>query len=345
MIDDKQFLEHTELFKKRIEENLKLGLENIKSLLFDVKTKPDIYFTILEKEHKKYSFFLNPMLESNEDEVYIDKPYYELKELENKEFIGEYVLGTERFRFIFTLEKDTRYIEKIEEIYFAYLLSNLEWDGLDLRYVNRMYKIKFKEFIDIIENVEEAKIEYNLDEDFKFNQTIFWNISEEKIISKKTLTRLDDIGYKYILDKKVETFYLVKDDIRNIDDILIYDEHIDIYSRKDDLYIFDIFKILPFDKRFVTKYIDNKIVEHKLISIEDIKKIFFKQYKIKILEIFYSNENLSHLLIPDYNQQIFKFKNSYIYIKLEKIACYEDVFFLVNFLNNKFEAFEVRIYE
>lgn len=345
MIDDKKFLEHTELFEKYIMNNMEKSIENLNRYLFSTNETPKIYMTLLESNNDKYSYFMFPIVEHEHDNVYINKPYDELLEIENREYIGYYLLGEEKFKFIYKLKKDTRYSDVLDKLYNSFLISNINFNTLDKRYINRMYKIEIKEILDDIVDIQNAEIVYNLDQTYLFNINIYWNISSEKLISKKNLTYISDISYMYILEKEKDNFYLINSKSDLVDDVIIYDKYVEIYSRNPNIYLFNVFCIHAFDNRFIENYVDNIFPNIKIQSLESIKNIFLKKYNIIVTDPFYSNENLSHLLIPNYDDKVIKFKTCYIYFKLEKFSSYEDVFHVVNFLNLNLETYEVRIYE
>lgn len=344
MIDDKKFLEHTELFEKLIETNMKNSINNLRRYLFENSNIPRICFTLLKNGFTKYSYFLYPIEEFEKDNVYVDKPYYELKEIETKEYMGYYLLGEEKFYFIFTLEQDKRYYEKINKLYYSFLVSNICFNGLDLRYIYRMYKIKIQKILDTFEKIDEATIHYELDEDFIFDINIYWNIETKKLISKKNLTVISDISYMYILDKNEEDFYLINEDKSLIEDVVHYNNYVEIYSKNMNLYFFNIFNVKKFDDRFIEKFVESETENIEIISLNDMKRIFIKN-NVEVSEPIYENSNLSHLLIPNYNSQIFTFKKDYIYFKLKKYLTYDDVFNAVNILNLKLSNYEVRVYE
>ncbi len=345
MLDDKKFLEHTELFEKYILTNMEKSIENLNRYLFSNNDTPKIYITLLDKDSDKYSYFLFPIVEHEDDNVYVNKEYNKLIEIENTEYMGYYLLGEEKFRFIFTLQKDERFNEVIDKLYNSFLVSNVTFNSIDKRYTNRMYKIKIKSMIDDIENITDAKIVYNLDDSYLFNVNVYWNVNYEKLISKKNLTFMSDISYMYTLEKTKENFYLIDSTSDVVEDVINYDTHVEIYSSLPNIYLFNVFCIYPFDKRFISNYVDNVFENIKIRSLDSIKNIFSSKYGIKVSNPLYSSEDLSHLLVPNYDDKVIKFKTSYIYFKLEKFSSYEDVFHVVNFLNLNLESYEVRVYE
>lgn len=343
-MDKKDFLEHTDLFENRIKNELDKGLSHLKELINNDTSIPNIYTCVLEKDNEKYSYFLFPMVQDVDDCVYIKKEYYELEDIEGMTFIGQYILGSEKFKFKFILEKDERFNEQVNILYKSFILSNLPWQSFDKRYINRMYRVKILEDIDYLEDKADAIIDYGLGDDYVFNMNIYWNIEKIQQISKKSLTILDEISYLYTLDKSNIDYYLLHEDERYIDDVLNYEDNVKIFSTKDDLYCFNILRVTKFDERFISNYTVNNLKLRNIVSLKDIVKIFKVNYGITIKDLFYSNENLSHLIIPDYNKQILKLKNSYLYLKLEKIQNYDDVIHLVNYLNNNLTTYEVRVY-
>ena len=140
-----------------------------------------------DKEQKKYDYFLKKMIEEDNisqnskylDSVYIDIDYYNLLDIEDKVYIGEFILSNEVYRFKYKFTKDNRYDEKISSIYNSFLNSNLVWYSIDKRYINKMYRIEVLEYIDDISLISDIafcdlKLEYHLDSNIYLNKKIYW---------------------------------------------------------------------------------------------------------------------------------------------------------------------------
>ena len=359
-IDKKTFLEHTSLFEKNIEKIISNGFNKLSNDLINMnKTSPCIYTCVLDKDiSEKYDYFLKEMIEDESinqsskylDSVYIDMDYYALIDIEDKIYIGEFILSNERYRFKYKFSKDNRYDEKISGIYSSFLNSNLIWYSIDKRDIDKMYRIEVLEYIDDISLIldidfEDLKLEYNLDNNIYLGKKIYWNVSFETKLFNKEISRVDDkIIYKYKLDKNKNEDYLVSENSSKIDDVCIYDDKIEIYSRYDNLYVFDIFNILNFDLRHDIKYsksIPDKLF--KVFSINTIKNFLYKTYNIKLKDVKKEENNNSYLIIPDYDKQIYKYTNAPLYLYIEQFNSYYDLFHAINLLKLSITEYDLRV--
>lgn len=359
-IDKKTFLEHTSLFEKKIEKTISNGFNKLSHDLLNVnKTSPCIYTCVLDKDiSTKYDYFLKEMIENDNisqnskylDSVYIDIDYYNLLDIEDKVYIGEFILSNEVYRFKYKFTKDNRYDEKISSLYNSFLNSNLVWYSIDKRYINKMYRIEVLEYIDDISLISDIafcdlKLEYHLDSNIYLNKKIYWNVSFEPKLFSKELSRVDkSIVYRYKLDKSENEDYLIDENSSKIDDVCIYDNKIEVYSRYDNLYVFDIYNILNFDLRYDIKYsksIPTKIF--KVFSIDTINKFLDKSYNIKLREIKKEDNNNSYLIIPDYDKQIYKYTNGSLYLYIDKFNSYDDLFHAINLLKLSITEYDLRV--
>lgn len=359
-IDKKTFLEHTSLFEKKIEKTISNGFNKLSHDLLNVnKTSPCIYTCVLDKDiSTKYDYFLKEMIENDNisqnskylDSVYIDIDYYNLLDIEDKVYIGEFILSNEVYRFKYKFTKDNRYDEKISSLYNSFLNSNLVWYSIDKRYINKMYRIEVLEYIDDISLISDIafcdlKLEYHLDSNIYLNKKIYWNVSFEPKLFNKELSRVDkSIVYRYTLDKSENEDYLIDENSSKIDDVCIYDNKIEVYSRYDNLYVFDIYNILNFDLRYDIKYsksIPTKLF--KVFSIDTINKFLDKSYNIKLREIKKEDNNNSYLIIPDYDKQIYKYTNGSLYLYIDKFNSYDDLFHAINLLKLSITEYDLRV--
>ncbi|WP_068268275.1 hypothetical protein [Caviibacter abscessus] len=361
-IDKKEFLEHTKVFENHISNTLENGLLNLDyKILSQNKDSPCIYTVLLSKsEALKYDYFLKEIVEDENisiyskylDTVYIDKNYYDLLEMENNTYIGEFILKEERYVFKYILIKDERYDVCINKLYDSFMLNNLKWYSIDKRDINKMYRVKVIEYVDditLLENIpfEDIKIEYNFDNTISNYKKVYWNIGFETKLLNKEITRFNDIvAYKYILDKTKKDIYLLNENSSKIDDVCIYDTRIDVYSKYDNIYIFDMFHIFEFDFRFNFKYCKSICgFNNKIVGIESIKKFLYQTYKLKLTDFKITNKNIGHLIIPNYDNQIITYNLGYLYLKFEKIYSYEDLFHAINLLKLNINGYEIRVIE
>lgn len=345
IIDKREYLEHTKVFEKKIKQELKDGIEYLKSIITDNLEYHNIYTCILDKDNKDLDGFLFPILSKKDDRVYINKDYFELKEIENKEFIGKIYTDEEICRFKYVFEKCNEYDDIIQELYNSFLLSKYTWLNIDRRYIDRMYKIKILEYIDMYIDFVDYKIDYCLDNDFYFNKDVFWNIEKSQLIYRKNLTRLDEISYCYEFDNDDNISILFILNVDKLEDILYTKNKIMLYSKYSNLYIFDVFKIHKFNEFLLDDFSKNLKDYVKLTTLEDIKKYVEKNSNIKVKKVFYSNENINNIDIEDYKPLILKLKIKYIYIEIEKQKIYFDIVYITNVLRLLLPHYDIRVYE
>lgn len=361
-INKKDFLEHTKIFENHINSVLNEGLLHLDNMILSQnKDSPCIYTVALAyEESQKYDYFLKEMVEDEKisiyskylTSVYIDKDYYNLIEMENNVYVGDFILEEEKYRFKYILVRDKRYDVCIEKLYESFMLNNLKWYSIDKRDINKMYRVKVTEYIDDISLLEDIdfrdiKINYNFNECIFTDKKVYWNIDIETKLLDKSLTRFGDIlGYKYTFNKLEKEVYLLSGNSSKIDDVCIYDTRVDVYSKYDNIYIFEMFHILEFDFRFNLKYFKSICnFNNKIVGTESLRKFFYNSYKLKLIDIKVSSENIGHLIIPNYDKQILNYTLGYLYLKFERIYSYEDLFHAVNVLRLNISAYEIRVVE
>lgn len=339
--DEKFFFENTSKFEKKIQNFVNEKIDYLKNSFDNIlDIEPKIYIKIMDKNLNEYPFYFSKIID-DDNLVYIEENIDT-----NIYYYGKIYYQDNILTFRYILQNDTRFNEIVENLYHGYILNNISWDGINMFYFNKMYKIKILEYIDelnILEDIDisELKLDYCNDK-IDFNKTIYWNIRKNSLISKKYLARLDTIGYLYEIEKSNDIEYIVDLGQDCIEDICNYSDKIQIYSKKHDLDIISVYEIIKINCELIDKLSYSSIYNKtNLISIYNIKK-FLQNNNIKVNNIFYSNENITHLNIPNYNPFIKHFKTSYIYINLEKIS--EKEIYYINYLNLKLN-YEVRVYE
>ncbi|WP_156285982.1 hypothetical protein [Oceanivirga salmonicida] len=348
MLDRKTFLEHTKIFEKEILTRLENGISDLRSAFKGIlRQSPTIYTCALPK-CSNFDYFLSQMICDEEITIYseyLSSVYvYDIDKISDM-YVGYFEFSDEKYRFKYILEPDTRYIELIKSLYHSFILSNFKWQGIDLRDINKMYRVKIIEYIDDISLIDgmEYSINYDLDNNFSFETRIYWNVIESCCIAKQYLTRLGDLAYRYVIDINEESTYLVNSDL--VEDVINYSNSIEIYSKKSDLYSFPIFKVCPFDKRLVPNYVCN--VPYALINVISLGNIsrYLTLYGINVVKIFKSNETLACLIIPDYNPYIEKYYSSNIYIEISKPSSYLDLYLAINILQLEIPSYRLKVYE
>ncbi len=353
MVDKKTFLEHTKIFENVIIRRLDEGLNNMKELISNTDyTSPMIYTCVLNSV-SDYDYFLSKMVKEEDyniysqylSSVYISIPYYELLEISNNIYVGEFIVGDEKYRFEYILEQDTRYFDKIVELYKSFVMSNFKWWGIDMADILRMYRVKVISYIDdisLIENMD-FKISYGLNSNFSFSSSIYWNIIETVNIVKPYISVLDNVAYRYDISKELDSNYLVKE-VDLVEDIINYQEYISVYSKHSNIYSLELFKICPFDTRLIKDYRKSlPIPVPCVITLEKIKT-YLKSYGISVKNIYKSSENKSHLIIPNYNKHIHRIYTSYIYIEITGTIDYFALFLAINILQLEI-SLRIRVYE
>lgn len=357
MLEEKYFKEDIKIFEKSLNERLNTKLLKLENELFSISEKsPKIYNILLDKNKFDFSYILTEIVEEEKinlnseylESVYLDCDYYDLEKFENKIYTGYFFIDEVKYNFRYILEKDNRYEKEIEKLYKLFITNNIKWYGINMKYINRMYRVKIVEYIDdisVIDKIEPIYIEYNFEDRVKINLKPYWNIVNQKFVVKESLTILDSFAYKYELDKNENCTYLVNEKDELIEDVINMEKKLEVYSKFSNLYSFNILIIKNLNinifKDIVANY-DYEISSEP--NIENIKK-YFKKNNIEIKTIKKVEKINNNLNIPNYNKMILKKIIAYIEVKLASHYDYDKVFNIVNILNLNLYMYEVVIYE
>ncbi|VWL85322.1 hypothetical protein [Oceanivirga miroungae] len=357
MFTEKYFKEDIKIFERSLDNKIDEGLKKIEENILGINDKsPKIYTVLLNKNKFNYEYILsaivnddvNSIYDTYLDSVYINAEYFKLSNYENKIFSGYFLVDSDKYEFRYVLEKDTRYFDKINEIYHIYLTNNVKWYGIDMKYINRMYRVKVVEYVDnihLLENIDKFNIEYNFSSDVDLNLKPYWNILNKNFIAKESMSILDGFSYKYEIEKNENTFYLVNEKDEIIEDVVNQKNKLEIYSKFSNLYSF-IILVIGYVNMSVFKYISVNY-EYEIDSeptIENIKR-YFKKHDYEVVDIKMSNENKNYLDIPEYNKMIMKKYISNIEVKLDNYYDYDKIFKIVNILNLNLYMYKVVVYE
>ena len=102
---------------------------------------------------------------------------------------------------------------------------------------------------------------------------------------------------------------------------------------------------MKFDERLIKHFSKNFNKCNKIITLNHIKTFFENNSFIQVNKIFYSNSQINHISIVEYNPQILKRKIKYIYIEIKPTKYYDDLFYLLNTLRILVSHYEIRVYE
>lgn len=344
-------------FENRMMENVKQELSNIKNEFSNYNfVSPLIYTIVLDKENEYEDNMFTKMIEETSfdiystylDSVYIDLSYDKLDEIKDKVYVAKLIFKDEVIKFEYELEYDTRYDEKIKELYESFLLSNMYWFPIDKREILKMHRIKVIRFLDdiqILENIDfsNLKIDYGLLDNAYFNKTIYYNCFLKKQISKMEVTRFNEIAFAYRLKKDQNCTYVLKDDERNIFDVCMSKDDLVIYSNKSNLFTFEFYEIKELNEKYLKKFTKNYNLHQINFNTRKEIKDFLLSYQINLKEIYFSNENIEHIKIPKYNPNLIKTINLFLYLNIEYKNIY-DLFQAINILDY-YIPYEVRVYE
>lgn len=363
------------IFLKSEKSQEKRGIEEKNTLFFELKNYLDSkIFEYENKIIKDFSEYLssdkiifleiskNKSLEFNKiidysyfdeseeyiKDLYINLDYFERREIKNRIFNGICIINNIEYKLKFTLEKDIRYIQVLDDLLESGIVNNVIIKNSYNYLLNRMYRLKIlslEEGITLNDLYDNNSVEYifnfeELENKVELDKYLYFNIEKINLIANYILKQSEENIYlEYQFNINEDFDYIIDEAEKDILSIIRNSNIIKIYSSNTDKKIWKFYKI----RKNKSNYFFSNI---KIFNLENIKKIISQ-------EIFLNNF-ISLIKIKDYNDSYFEIEEKIkeergvkylgIHFKNNDEYAYDRLELLKSILENEFE-YKIRIYE
>lgn len=242
----------------------------------DSEMKYNIYFTVCEKNNvdpvddflypvfpddmDEIKFDMNAILEglrNNEDvrlfTLFMKCDYPTIKKLlqSNKSYSGVIITDEREYRIKVRLEHNTKYLNRIHELYDVFLKNTIPWKTLNAPYANKFFEVVLTECEGMIgENEEIKEIEFDLEEFEKYKMlgvVPLWNIRKLGLKCEGfPMPAIDRVNYEHVLSLKklgAENGYLIDAEEHLIKHIMRTEDKLVIVSPEEKAGIWNVLRI------------------------------------------------------------------------------------------------------
>ena len=205
--------------------------------------------------------------------VYMELSDEEIKNLENRKFNSYIEKNGEKFPVKIRIEKNKKYNEKIQELYYLFQKNGREWKTINSFYNDNFYDIILDEFEkEYIDLQDIQNFEYDLEEmEIKAKKNVFlvWNINRISVQSEDFVQPDEErIVYKYRLDYNQNRNILINSS-NNKPFFLVYRdeaENINVLSNEKQDLIWEVWEFMDFSNIKYEKELDFKIYSNAQIN-------------------------------------------------------------------------------
>ena len=338
-------LESFEEIEKYLEQRINIIEKKVEETLNTEKKKLDICMTVMSEEEyrlndgifspvdmvdfsdktKKGINIRNIITKKNMvvQTVYMELSDEEIKNLENRKFNSYIEKNGEKFPVKIRIEKNKKYNEKIQELYYLFQKNGREWKTINSFYNDNFYDIILdeveKEYIDLqdIQNFE-----YDLEEmEIKAKKNVFlvWNINRISVQSEDFVQPDEErIVYKYRLDYNQNRNILINSS-NNKPFFLVYRdeaENINVLSNEKQDLIWEVWEFMDFSNIKYEKELDFKIYSNAQINERIVNLNNKIRTKVELNRFLNSYRIFEGLKVDKIYPEIF---NGTKYLKLKKL--------------------------
>ena len=288
-------LESFEEIEKYLEQRINIIEKKVEETLNTEKKKLDICMTVMSEEEyrlndgvfspvdmvdfsdktKKGINIRNIITKKNMvvQTVYMELSDEEIKNLENRKFNSYIEKNGEKFPVKIRIEKNKKYNEKIQELYYLFQKNGREWKTINSFYNDNFYDIILDEFEkEYIDLQDIQNFEYDLEEmEIKAKKNVFlvWNINRISVQSEDFVQPDEErIVYKYRLDYNQNRNILINSS-NNKPFFLVYRdeaENINVLSNEKQDLIWEVWEFMDFSNIKYEKELDFKIYSNAQIN-------------------------------------------------------------------------------
>ena len=328
-------LESFEEIEKYLEQRINIIEKKVEETLNTEKKKLDICMTVMSEEEyrlndgifspvdmvdfsdktKKGINIRNIITKKNMvvQTVYMELSDEEIKNLENGE----------KFPVKIRIEKNKKYDEKIQELYYLFQKNGREWKTINSFYNDNFYDIILDEFEkEYIDLQDIQNFEYDLEEmEIKAKKNVFlvWNINRISVQSEDFVQPDEErIVYKYRLDYNQNRNILINSS-NNKPFFLVYRdeaENINVLSNEKQDLIWEVWEFMDFSNIKYEKELDFKIYSNAQINERIVNLNNKIRTKVELNRFLNSYRIFEGLKVDKIYPEIF---NGTKYLKLKKL--------------------------
>lgn len=338
-------LESFEEIEKYLEQRINIIEKKVEETLNTEKKKLDICMTVMSEEEyrlndgvfspvdmvdfsdktKKGINIRNIITKKNMvvQTVYMELSDEEIKNLENRKFNSYIEKNGEKFPVKIRIEKNKKYDEKIQELYYLFQKNGREWKTVNSFYNDNFYDIILDEFEkEYIDLQDIQNFEYDLEEmEIKAKKNVFlvWNINKISVQSEDFVQPDEErIVYKYRLDYNQNRNILINSS-NNKPFFLVYRdeaENINVLSNEKQDLIWEVWEFMDFSNIKYEKELDFKIYSNAQINERIVNLNNKIRTKVELNRFLNSYRIFEGLKVDKIYPEIF---NGTKYLKLKKL--------------------------
>ena len=338
-------LESFEEIEKYLEQRINIIEKKVEETLNTEKKKLDICMTVMNEEEyrlndgvfspvdmvdfsdktKKGINIRNIITKKNMvvQTVYMELSDEEIKNLENRKFNSYIEKNGEKFPVKIRIEKNKKYNEKIQELYYLFQKNGREWKTINSFYNDNFYDIILDEFEkEYIDLQDIQNFEYDLEEmEIKAKKNVFlvWNINKISVQSEDFVQPDEErIVYKYRLDYNQNRNILINSS-NNKPFFLVYRdeaENINVLSNEKQDLIWEVWEFMDFSNIKYEKELDFKIYSNAQINERIVNLNNKIRTKVELNRFLNSYRIFEGLKVDKIYPEIF---NGTKYLKLKKL--------------------------
>jgi len=338
-------LESFEEIEKYLEQRINIIEKKVEETLNTEKKKLDICMTVMSEEEyrlndgvfspvdmvdfsdktKKGINIRNIITKKNMivQTVYMELSDEEIKNLENRKFNSYIEKNGEKFPVKIRIEKNKKYNEKIQELYYLFQKNRREWKTINSFYNDNFYDIILDEFEkEYIDLQDIQNFEYDLEEmEIKAKKNVFlvWNINRISVQSEDFVQPDEErIVYKYRLDYNQNRNILINSS-NNKPFFLVYRdeaENINVLSNEKQDLIWEVWEFMDFSNIKYEKELDFKIYSNAQINERIVNLNNKIRTKVELNRFLNSYRIFEGLKVDKIYPEIF---NETKYLKLKKL--------------------------
>ena len=338
-------LENFEEIEKYLEQRINIIEKKVEETLNTEKKNLDICMTVMNEEEyrlndgvfspvdmvdfsdktKKGINIRNIITKKNMvvQTVYMELSDKEIKNLENRKFNSYIEKNGEKFPVKIRIEKNKKYNEKIQELYYLFQKNGREWKTINSFYNDNFYDIILDEFEkEYIDLQDIQNFEYDLEEmEIKAKKNVFlvWNINRISVQSEDFVQPDEErIVYKYRLDYNQNRNILINSS-NNKPFFLVYRdeaENINVLSNEKQDLIWEVWEFMDFSNIKYEKELDFKIYSNAQINERIVNLNNKIRTKVELNRFLNSYRIFEGLKVDKIYPEIF---NGTKYLKLKKL--------------------------
>lgn len=338
-------LESFEEIEKYLEQRINIIEKKVEETLNTEKKKLDICMTVMSEEEyrlndgvfspvdmvdfsdktKKGINIRNIITKKNMvvQTVYMELSDEEIKNLENRKFNSYIEKNGEKFPVKIRIEKNKKYDEKIQELYYLFQKNGREWKTINSFYNDNFYDIILDEFEkEYIDLQDIQNFEYDLEEmEIKAKKNVFlvWNINRISVQSEDFVQPDEErIVYKYRLDYNQNRNILINSS-NNKPFFLVYRdeaENINVLSNEKQDLIWEVWEFMDFSNIKYEKELDFKVYSNAQINERIVNLNNKIRTKVELNRFLNSYRIFEGLKVDKIYPEIF---NGTKYLKLKKL--------------------------